>query len=121
MNANKITALKKELFALFNETNKDIYGYGVIELKMTLSDGMIIFVSKHNRVPALIQLEKSHAQLKQSVDYALFTEFKTLLRARIVEKYNINPLAMLRDYDSTYHMAMTVVVLGDETLEKLLS
>lgn len=118
--SSKANELKKQLFKIYNDINKEIYGYGVIELKINFSDGMIIFVTKHNRVPALIVLENRFSQLKQSVDQALFSEFKLMLKDRFMEKFNIEPLAMLRDYDSTYQIAMTVIVLSDEDLKTIL-
>lgn len=102
---------KKELFKIYNEINKEIYGFGVIELKINLTDDMIIFITKHNRVSALQALEQNHPDLKQSVDYALFSEFKLRLKARLQENLHLEPKAMLRDYDANYHLAVTVVVL----------
>lgn len=121
MDAKKMNSFKKSIFKIYNEINKEIYGYGVIELKVHILDDMVICIDKHNRVPALIKLEESNPKLKQSVDYALFVEFKNDIKKQIMEKYDIEPLALLRDYDCTYHVAMTTIVLGEENLEKLLS
>lgn len=116
-NANEF---KKQLFKIYNDINKQIYGYGVIELKISFTEDMIIFITKHNRVPALVALEQRYSQLKQTVDEALFTEFKRILKEVFTEKFNIEPLAMLRDYDSTYQIAMTAIVLREEDLNKIL-
>lgn len=103
--------LKKQLFKIYNDINKEIYGFGVVELKINLTEDMMIFITRHNRVPALQALEQNHPDLKQSVDSALFSEFKLRLRARLQENLHINPKAMLRDYDASYLLAVTVVVL----------
>ncbi len=111
--------LKNLLFKMYNDINKQIYGYGVIELRINISSDMIIFVTKHNRLPALKALEARFPQLKQSVDNALFSEFKLMLKERFMEKFDIEPLAMLRDYDPAYQLAMTAIVLSDDNLKKL--
>lgn len=119
-NLSNVNEFKKQLFKIYNDINKEIYGYGVIELKISLTDNMIIFITKHNRVQALVALEERYSQLKQSVDEALFSEFKRILKDRFMEKFNIEPLAMLRDYDSTYQIAMTTIVLRDEDFDNIL-
>jgi len=116
MNSVNLTEFKKQLFKLYNDVNKEIYGFGVVELKITITEGMIIFRTKHNRVPALLAIEERYAQLKQSVDQALFMEFKLRLKKKLEEKTDIVPHAMLRDYDSAYQTAITVVILSDDTV-----
>ncbi len=110
---DNLIELKKQLFKLYNDVNKEIYGSGVVELKINITDDMIIFKTRHNRVPALQAIEANYAQLKQSVDQALFCEFKVRLRKQIEEKTNIRPQAMLRDYDSAFQTAITVVVIEE--------
>lgn len=107
------TELKKQLFRIYNEVNKEIYGFGVVELKISITDDMILFKTRHNRVPALQAIEEHYAQLKQSVDQALFAEFKRRLKKQLEEKADIHPLAMLRDYDSAHQTAVTVAILKD--------
>lgn len=108
-----LNELKRQLFQIYNDINKEIYGFGVVELRITIEDDMLIFRTRHNRVPALRAIEEHYAQLKQSVDQALFTEFKLRLKKKL-EEAGIHPLAMLRDYDSTYRLAITVAILKDK-------
>ncbi|MDR2006755.1 MAG: Na-translocating system protein MpsC family protein [Acidaminococcales bacterium] len=103
--------LKKKLFRIYNEVNKDIYGFGVVEIKIDMTPDFIMFFGKHNRVHALRVLEKRYIVLKQSVDQALFQEFKLLLRQKLNEELELYPAAILRDYETNSQIAVTVVVL----------
>ena len=51
---------KKQLFRIYSDTSKAIYGFGVIELKINFIDDMIIFRTRDNRVPILKVLEEKH-------------------------------------------------------------
>lgn len=120
MSSGTLADFKKQLFRIYSDVNKDIYGAGVIELKINLSGNMIIFFTMDNRVPALRALEERYCQLKQSVDNALFNEFKLRLKKSLKEKLGIEPLAMLRDYDTSYQMAVTIAVLAEDALKDIL-
>lgn len=111
---NSNTEYKRELFKLYNAVNKEIYGYGVTELKVSCMEDMIIFRTRHNRVRALQILEEHYALLKQSVDQALFSEFKRMFRKELEEKMGLHIAGMLRDYDTNIRTAVTVVILATE-------
>lgn len=104
---------KKKLFQIYNETNKEIYGSGVIELKINVSHESIMFFTRHNRIQALKALEERYFVLKQSVDHALFQEFKLLLGEKLKERLDLIPKALLRDYDPGSKIAVTIVFLKD--------
>lgn len=111
---NSNTEYKRKLFQLYNAVNKEIYGYGVTELKVSCLEDMIIFRTRHNRVHALQILEEHYALLKQSVDQALFSEFKRMLHEKLEEEMGLHVAGMLRDYDTNIRTAMTVVILSTE-------
>lgn len=111
---NNNTEYKRELFKLYNAVNKEIYGYGVTELKVSCMEDMIIFRTRHNRVHALQILEENYALLKQSVDQALFSEFKRMFHKELEEKMGLHVAGMLRDYDANIRIAVTVVILATE-------
>lgn len=108
---------KKQLFRVYNDVNKDIYGSGVVELKISVNDDVIMFYTRHNRVQALRALEDRHTSLKQSVDYALYQEFKFRLGQQLRDRLGIFPKAILRDYDPGSLIAMTAVFLKDRLPE----
>lgn len=107
--------LKKELCRLFIEVNKEIYGYGVTEIKVSLVENMIIFQTKDNRVHVLKILEERNLDLKKSVDQILFDEFKERLYSSLKRNMNLSPVAVFRDFDSVSRMAVTVAVFDQET------
>lgn len=109
--------IRKKLFRIYNDVNKDIYGSGVIELKINVTSDMIFFYTRHNRVQALKVLEDRYLLLKQSVDYALFTEFKLRLGEKLKEQMGIIPKSILRDYDPDAMIAVTIVFLKDHLSE----
>ena len=115
---SNLSEFKKQLFKVYNDINKEIYGFGVIELKINILDDMIVFITRHNRVHALVILEENYCQLKEAVDKALFTEFKSRLRKVLKENMGIDPQAILRDYDPDYKVAATIVMLDSKELKK---
>jgi hypothetical protein len=109
--------LKKALFRVYNEVNKEIYGSGVVTLRITVSGESIMFFTRHNRVQALKALEDRYFVLKQSVDHALFQEFKLRLGEKLKDQLDIHPKALLRDYDPDSKIAVTIVFLKDNLSE----
>jgi len=100
----------KQLTRCYNKINKEIYGFGVTQLKVAADEGIISFYVKHQRVTALKALEARYEILKQAVDHALHTEFKLRLRKRLEETFGLKAAAILRDYDPATEWAVTVVI-----------
>lgn len=119
MKAVNTTDLRRILFKIYNGVNKEVYGYGVTELKINFIDNMILFLTKDNRVHTLEVLEERYALLKQNVDQALFSEFKIRLKGSLQKNMNIEAVSLHRDYDSSSRIAVTVVVLKEDTFRKL--
>ena len=109
--------LRKKLSSIYNEVNKNIYGFGVVEIKIKLTSDSITFIAKHNRVQALKVLEKRYFVLKQSVDHALFQEFKLLLKEKLISELELYPETILRDYETDSQIAFTVVLFKDNVLK----
>ncbi|MCH3971295.1 MAG: DUF2294 domain-containing protein [Oscillospiraceae bacterium] len=109
---------KRKLFKIYNSVNQEIYGFGVNELRIAFVDDMIIFRTRHNRVRALQVLENDYKDLKQSVDYALFLEFKKRLRRQLQEQTDMHVGSLLRDYDAKRETAITVVCLEEKPQEE---
>lgn len=111
-----VVKTKKELFRLFNAVNKEVYGYGVTEFKITCVDNMVIFTTKDNRVHTLQVLEERHMALKRNVDQALFDEFKLRLYDKLTNEIQMQPTALFRDYDPESKLAVTIAIFnGDVT------
>ncbi len=116
-----MTVHKRMLFQLYNEVNKEIYGYGVTELKISFADNMLIFMTRDNRVHTLEILEERYSLLKQNVDQALFTEFKLRLKSSLQRNMNLEAVSLHRDYDSCSRIAVTVVVLDEDAFKALIN
>ena len=106
--------IRKQLFRIYNDVNKAVYGFGTNESKIYFVDNMIIFNAHHNRVPCLMALEQDTPALKEAVDGAIMKVFKARLGERLQEVLGIRPKAVLRDYACDQLIAITVVVLDDE-------
>ena len=104
---------KKQLFEIYNEVNKAIYGFGTSESKVFFVDNMIIFSAHHNRVPCLMALEEKYMTLKESVDAAIMKVFKERLCRGLEEQLDLRPKAVLRDYAFDSLIAVTVVILDN--------
>ena len=104
---------KKELFEVYNQVNKDIYGYGTTELKVHIVDSMIVFTVHHKRVPCLQAIEKEYRTVKENADAAIMKVFKKELARRLRERFGAEILSVLRDYDYETMTAVTVILLAD--------
>lgn len=102
---------KRFLSGIYNEVNKEIYGYGVVELKVEQKDNIIIFAGKNQRVKILVTLERDYYFLKKIVDLALFEEFKIKLREKLDGKFNFEVISVLRDFDPTVQRSYTLLII----------
>ncbi|WP_276352143.1 DUF2294 domain-containing protein [Cohnella caldifontis] len=111
LRGNLTNEAKKLLTRIYNEVNKEIYGFGVTRLKIAENDGAISVYVKHQRVAALKALESRYGLMKQAVDYALHSEFKIRFHRKLEEDMGLQATAILRDYDPATEWAVTVVML----------
>ena len=102
---------KRLLSSVYNEVNKEIYGYGVVELKVEQKDNIIIFNVKNQRVKILVTLEENYEFLKKIVDQALFEEFKIRLRTKLESEFSFEIVSVLRDYDPVQQKAYTLLII----------
>lgn len=103
---------RRRLFQIYNGVNQDIYGFGVMKLRIAFVEDMVLFRTTHNRVRALQALETCAPELKRSVDYELFSEFKRRIAIRLANETDLVVSSILRDYDPTTETAVTVVCVG---------
>lgn len=103
---------KKKLSRCYNEVHRELYGVGVTQLRIeAVSEDMMLFLVKHQRVAALKALEDHHAALKQSVDSALHQEFKLRFQSRLADDLDLSVKGLLRDYDPASEWACTIIIL----------
>lgn len=102
---------KRLLSSVYNDVNKEIYGYGVAELKVEQKDDIIIFMVKNQRVKILVTLEDRYYFLKKFVDKALLEEFKIKMRERLEGKFGFEIVTVLRDVDPDIQSAYTLIII----------
>ncbi|MDI3328771.1 MAG: DUF2294 domain-containing protein [Alicyclobacillaceae bacterium] len=102
---------RKTLARLYNEVNKEIYGFGVNQLKVEIDGNIITFLVKHQRVTALKALEERYPVLKQVIDFALYHEFKLRFKKKLEQEANLKVESILRDYDPASLWGCTLVIL----------
>lgn len=115
-----MTETKRSLFRIYNGVNKEVYGYGVTELKINFIDNLMIFMTRDNRVHTLEILEERYSLLKQNVDQALYAEFKLRLKDSLRKNMNLETVSIHRDYDSGSRIAVTVAVLDEDTFKAII-
>ena len=106
-------ATKKQLFEIYNDVNKMVYGFGTSESKIFFVDNMIVFSVHHNRVPCLMALEENYLVLKETVDAAIMNVFKEKVSQALEERLGPRTKAVLRDYAYGCLTAVTVVILDN--------
>lgn len=104
---------KKQLFEIYNDVNKAVYGFGTSESKIFFVENMIVFSAHHNRVPCLMALEEDYLPLKETVDAAIMKVFKDRLSRALEEELGLRTKAVLRDYAYNCLTAVTVVILEE--------
>lgn len=103
---------KKKMSRCYNEVHKEIYGVGVTQLRIeAASEGMLLFLVKHQRVAALRALEDHYGDLKQTVDAALHHEFKLRFQKRLAAEMDLPIKGVLRDYDPITEWACTLMII----------
>lgn len=102
---------KRTLSVIYNEVNKEIYGYGIVELKIETCERVIVFIAKNQRVKVLVTLEENNKFLKQLVDINLFNEFKNKFKSKVEESMGFKVISVMRDLDTEAKLAFTVLVI----------
>lgn len=106
---------RKQLYRIYNEVSKELFGTGTISLKVEITVDTITFRSKHQRAQRSISLEKEAPWLKQEVDFHLSNIFKLKVKEKLETSLGLNVNAVFRDYDPVTQMAFTNVVLNDKS------
>ncbi|MNN92123.1 hypothetical protein D3C81_2103580 [compost metagenome] len=68
-------------------------------------------MSLNGRVPVLKLLDEDYPSSTRQLDYLLFQIFKRELKAEFERKFQLNIVAVLKDYDAETEFSGTIVVL----------
>jgi hypothetical protein len=105
---------KKLLAQIYNEVSKELFGVGTTLLKVTMVDNIINFQAKHRRAPRSDALEGEAPSLKMEVDFRMSVLFKKKLKEKLMQQFDFEIEAVLRDYDAPTQLAFTNIVLKEK-------
>lgn len=103
--------VKQEILRIYNAINKRIFNVGVKQQKVDFVDNKILIMSLNSRVPILKLLDGDHPFATRQIDHLLFQEFKRQIKQALEERFQLNILAILKDYDAETEFSGTIVVL----------
>ncbi|GAK40146.1 DUF2294 domain-containing protein [Paenibacillus urinalis] len=106
---------KKKMCQIYNEVSKELFGFGTTLLKASVDDRIVTFYAKHRRSPRSAALEGEAPELKQEVDFRMSLLYKKIFRDKLEEQMNLEIEALLRDYDAPTQIAITTLILREES------
>ncbi|MNZ48875.1 hypothetical protein D3C78_666280 [compost metagenome] len=102
---------KQEILRIYNAINKQIFNVGVKQQKVDFVGNKILIMSLNGRVPVLKLLDEDYPSSTRQLDYLLFQIFKRELKAEFEKKFQLNIVAVLKDYDAETEFSGTIVIL----------
>ncbi|MGZ7443527.1 Na-translocating system protein MpsC family protein [Paenibacillus sp. TH7-28] len=103
--------LKQEILRIYNAINKQIFNVGVKQQKVDFVGNKIVIISLNGRVPVLKLLDEEYRFSTRQLDYLLFQVFKREIKAALEQQFQLNIVAVLKDYDAETEFSGTIVVL----------
>ncbi|MNO21562.1 hypothetical protein D3C76_113370 [compost metagenome] len=108
---NTAGEFKQEILRIYNAINKQIFNVGVKQQKVDFVGNKILIMSLNGRVPVLKLLDEDYPSSTRQLDYLLFQIFKRELKAEFEKKFQLNIVAVLKDYDAETEFSGTIVIL----------
>ncbi len=106
---------RRHLTNIYNEVNKDVYGYGVTGLKIEQYKNIIILIAANQTIKAIVSMEKAgYPLLSKSADKILYDIFKQDLRDHLEGQFPFKVLSVLRDFDQDIGLAYTLIIIEEE-------
>lgn len=102
---------KQDILRIYNAINKQIFNVGVKQQKVDFVGNKIVIISLNGRVPILKLLDEDYPQSTRQLDYLLFQVFKREIKAALERQFQLNIVAVLKDYDAETEFSGTIVVL----------
>jgi uncharacterized protein YbcI len=114
-----IGGLKQEILKIFNEINIRIFDAGVRRQKVDFVGNKILILSVNRRAPVLKLLDHTDRAATRRIDSLLFDQFKAEVKKALEQEFNLNIVAILKDYDVLTEYSGTIVIL-DRDVESYL-
>ncbi|KGR91348.1 hypothetical protein CD30_05870 [Ureibacillus massiliensis 4400831 = CIP 108448 = CCUG 49529] len=99
----------KDVARLNIKVYQEIFGVGVHDQKIDISDNKIIILAGTKRIVALDSLSEEYGELVSALDAALSTKYKNRIKEELEALYNIKVIGLFGDYDPKAVMSCIVV------------
>ncbi|MCR8925316.1 DUF2294 domain-containing protein [Priestia megaterium] len=100
---------KKKIATLYTQINQEIFNVGVNTQKVDIIDNKILILAQSKRMPALEALSEEYRELVMSLDAALSTKYKKMLKQKVELLFDIEVTSLFRDYDPATENSCTVI------------
>ncbi|WP_445491420.1 Na-translocating system protein MpsC family protein [Niallia sp. 03133] len=100
---------KKQLAAIFNETNQEIFNTGVHNQKIEIMGNKVLIIASTKRMPALDALGEEYAGLVLSMDAAVSVKYKQILKEKLEQELDLKVTSLFRDYEPDIGSSCTVI------------
>lgn len=107
---------KQELIKDYNDINLRMFDTGVKRHKVDILGNKVIILSLHKRINSLKYMDEKNRFVTRITDVSLLDYFKDELRILFEEKYGMNVISVLKDYDPRTEYSGTIVIL-DQNIE----
>ncbi|WP_371375431.1 hypothetical protein [Sporomusa aerivorans] len=111
--------LKQEIARVNNNVNLSLFGTGLRKQRVTIVENKIIITADHKRIPALAALDQSDRMSARLADVAILDEYKRRLKEEFINQLKLPVICVLKDYAPDYELAVTFILLKDDSLKSL--
>lgn len=102
---------KQEILRQYNEINKRVFDVGVRRHKVEIVGNKIVIVSLNSRIPILKLVDGFDPSATRQLDRALQQYIKSEIRRLFECTFQMNVVAVLKDYDAETEHSGTIVIL----------
>ncbi|MDO6849634.1 Na-translocating system protein MpsC family protein [Priestia megaterium] len=100
---------KKKIATLYTQISQEVFNAGVSTQKIDIIDNKILILAQSKRMPALDALSEEYKELVMSLDAALSTKYKKMLKQKVELLFDIQVTSLFRDYDPATENSCTVI------------
>lgn len=106
-----VGSFKQELIKDYNELNLRMFDIGVKSQKVEIVGDKILIFAYHKRIPSLKHLDEFNRLITRLTDVAIIDSHKEHFKELVENKYGMQVISILKDYDPFLELAVTIIVL----------
>lgn len=110
---------KQELLKIHNTVNMEIFYQGLVNQRVEIHRDKAIIIARNHRVKVLSIVDQHDKTTSRMVDLALLAAFKERFRELANAHFGVPILSLIKDYDPTLEMSVSVVFYH-QPIEELL-